>query len=184
MSAEAKAWLRRVALARRKQAHHPARSAAACRHLLAHLAPECGRPAAGYMPIRSEADPLAAMAELARHGPVGLPVIEGPGRPLVFHRWQPGCALIPGPFGTSVPADAPPMAPEVVIVPLVAFDRAGNRLGYGGGYYDRTLAGLRARGPVRAVGLAYAAQEMPHLPTEPTDQALDAIVTEAGVIIA
>ena len=87
-----------------------------------------------------------------------------------------------GPFGAMIPAAGGWIVPEILIVPLVAFDRKGGRLGYGGGFYDRTLAELRASGPVLAIGFAFAAQEAEDLPLEPTDQPLDLIVTEAGVI--
>jgi 5-formyltetrahydrofolate cyclo-ligase len=113
---------------------------------------------------------------------VAVPVIEGAGRPLRFSRWEPGCALRRGPFGTRLPEVDDFVTPEILIVPLVAFDRAGGRLGYGGGFYDRTLARLRAVRPVLAIGFAYAAQEAEGLPLEPTDQPLDMIVTEAEVI--
>ncbi|TCO70889.1 5-formyltetrahydrofolate cyclo-ligase [Rhodovulum euryhalinum] len=174
--------MRAAALERRAAAHDPARGAAAVARLLDVLAPHMGRPVSGYMPMRSEIDPLAAMAALVGHGPVGVPVIEARGAPLAFHRWTPGCAMRPGPFGAQVPDGGVPMLPEVLIVPLLAFDRTGARLGYGGGFYDRTLAMLRARGPVLAVGLAYAAQEVARVPVEPTDQLLDAIVTEDETI--
>ena len=120
----------------------------------------------------------AVMATMANDGPVGVPVIEAKGSPLAFHRWRPGCAMEPGLFGAAVPANGVEIIPQVVIVPLVAFDRKGGRLGYGGGFYDRTLEYLRMRGRVFAVGFAYAAQEAKELPLEPTDQPLDAIVTE------
>ncbi|MDJ0825118.1 MAG: 5-formyltetrahydrofolate cyclo-ligase [Rhodobacter sp.] len=179
MSAE-KAAARKAAFARRKAAHGQDLDAAAQTALRDALAPFAGRPLAGYMPIRTEIDPLPVMAGWA--GPVGVPVIEGAGRPLVFHRWAPGCAMVEGPFGARVPAEPRPLVPRVLIVPLVAFDRGGCRLGYGGGFYDRTLERLRAAGPVFAVGFAYAAQEAPSLSVEPTDQRLDAIVTEMGVV--
>jgi 5-formyltetrahydrofolate cyclo-ligase len=109
-------------------------------------------------------------------------VIDGPGLPLRFRAWRPDVALVPGPFGALVPEAGEEIRPQVLIVPLVAFDRTGLRLGYGGGYYDRTLALLRARGPVHAVGFAYAAQEAPALPSEATDLPLDAVVTEEEVV--
>lgn len=89
--------------------------------------------------------------------------------------------MIDGPFGAQVPRAGVWVTPDVVIVPLVAFDRKGGRLGYGGGFYDRTLEGLRAQAPVVAIGYAFAAQEAEDLPLEPTDQPLDMIVTEAGI---
>ena len=181
--AEAKQAARKAAFARRKAVHDPDRDRRACANLLEFLAPHRGRPTAGYMPIRTEVDPLAAMAELAAHGEVGVPVIQGAGQPLVFHRWTPGCDLKEGPFGAKVPFEEIPVIPEVVILPLVAFSKDGFRLGYGGGFYDRTLEGLRARGPVLAVGFAYAAQKAETLPLEPTDQPLDAIVTEVGATV-
>lgn len=135
---------------------------------------------AGYMPMRSEIDPLPSMR--AHPGPVCVPVIEGRGRPLLFHRWSPGMPMIEGRFKALIPAQGQPLVPEALIVPLLAFDRGGYRLGYGGGFYDRTLEMLRKTGPVFAIGLAYGAQEVPLVPTEPTDQPLDAIVTPCGVI--
>ena len=121
------------------------------------------------------------MTVLAGIGPVAVPEIVGPGRPLLFRRWTPGCALTVGPYGAMVPATGAVVEPEAVIVPLVAFDGLFHRIGYGGGFYDRTLAALRLRRPVFAVGFAYAGQEAAALPVEPTDARLDAIVTEAGL---
>lgn len=179
---ELKAQIRAEALARRAGLHDAARGAAATERLIGFLAPHQGRPASGYMPMRSEIDPLPAMAALAGGGPVGVPIIEAKGAPLAFHLWTPHCEMLPGRFGARVPAAGMPMVPEVLIVPLLAFDRAGMRLGYGGGFYDRTLEMLRARGPVLAIGFAYAAQEMPRVPVAPYDQVLDAVVTEDEVI--
>jgi 5-formyltetrahydrofolate cyclo-ligase len=144
------------------------------------LATKRGKVLAGYMPMRTEIDPLPAMA--AHQGVVCVPVIMGAGQPLRFREWSPGCAMIPGDFGALIPAEGAWVEPEVLIVPLVAFDARGYRLGYGGGFYDRTLEGLRARGQVLAVGFAFAGQEVPEVPIELTDQKLDLIVTEAGVI--
>ncbi|MHA6347143.1 5-formyltetrahydrofolate cyclo-ligase [Roseivivax sp. CAU 1761] len=172
---------RRAAFARRKAAH-AARPEAPAAHLAGVLARHRGRPLAGYMPIRTEIDPLPAMAEAARHGPVAVPVIEAEGRPLRFARWWPGAELVEGPFGARIPARTEWLEPELLIVPLVAFARSGARLGYGGGFYDRTLERLRAARPTLAIGFAYAAQEDPDLPLEPTDQPLDLIVTEAGCL--
>jgi len=183
----AKAGIRRVALARRAAAHAApdadARTARATARLLELLRPERGRPLAGYMPMRGEISPLGAMAEMACHGPVGVPVVEGAGQPLSFRGWHPGARMIPGAFGALVPRAGAQLVPEVLIVPLLAFDAAGQRLGYGGGFYDRTLARLRAAGPVLAVGFAWAAQQQPGaLPAGSTDQPLDVVVTEERVI--
>ncbi|WP_339772280.1 5-formyltetrahydrofolate cyclo-ligase [uncultured Pseudosulfitobacter sp.] len=176
-----KAAARKVAFARRKVAFDTA-APAACGVLSELLAGHRGVPLAGYVPIRTEIDPLAAMAEASAYGPVGVPVIQGAGLPLQFSQWEPDMPLRDGPFGARVPMVDAWMVPQIVIVPLVAFDRRGGRLGYGGGFYDRTLQGLRARGPVLAVGFAFAAQEAEALPLEETDQPLDMIVTETGVI--
>nr|WP_175581730.1 5-formyltetrahydrofolate cyclo-ligase [Pseudooceanicola sp. HF7] len=176
-----KAEARKAAFARRKAAHEaagPGRGGV----LSSFLAGYRGVPLAGYLPIRTEIPPLAAMEEAAAHGPVGVPVVEGPGQPLRFALWEPGCAMEEGAFGVLVPVPQLWMQPEILIVPLVAFDRAGYRLGYGGGFYDRTLERLRAQKPVLAVGYAYGAQEDADLPLEATDQKLDLIITEAEVI--
>lgn len=181
-----KAEARRAAEARRKAAREadPGAGEAARAALLALLG---GRPASrivsGYLPIRTEIDPVPAMAELSARGHlVCVPVIEGRGRPLLFREWTPGCALSAGPFGAQVPMEGAWLSPDTLIVPLLAFSGARFRLGYGGGFYDRTLAALRAGGPVFAVGLAHAAQRDDAIPVEPTDERLDAIVTEAGIL--
>ena len=176
---EVKAAARKTAFARRRAARNPGAEAAAQEALRLALAPHAGQALAGYMPIRTEIDPLPVMTGWA--GPVGVPVIRGAGLPLDFHRWTPGCAMVEGPFGASVPTEAVPVEPAVLIVPLVAFDARGFRLGYGGGFYDRTLERLRARRPTLAIGFAYAGQEADTLPVDPTDQKLDMMVTEAGV---
>lgn len=141
-----------------------------------------GVPLSGYMPIRTEINPLDAMAEASAHGTVGVPVIQAAGQPLLFSRWEPDCDLKEGPFGAQIPQVDDFFEPELVIVPLVAFDRNGGRLGYGGGFYDRTLELLRAKRPTLAIGYAFSAQEMNSLPLEPTDQPLDMIVTETEII--
>ena len=176
----AKAAARAAAFARRKLAFETGDRAAGARALLDHLYTLRGKPVAGYMPMRTEIDPLPAMVELSRHGPVAVPVIEGKGLPLKFREWTPDAEMQDGPFGARIPVSGRWMDPEVLIVPLVAFDAAGNRLGYGGGFYDRTLEALRARRSTLAVGFAWAAQEAESLPIEPTDQPLDAIITELG----
>ncbi len=175
-----KAVARTAAFARRAAAHATGQGTAA--HLDAVLAAHRGRPVSGYMAMRTEIDPAEAMIAAAAHGPVCVPIIIDKGQPLQFRQWTPGCAMTEGSFGAWIPAEGPWIRPEILIVPLVAFDRTGGRLGYGGGFYDRTLQGLRAAGPTLAIGFTYAAQETTDLPLEPTDQPLDLIVTEAGVI--
>jgi 5-formyltetrahydrofolate cyclo-ligase len=179
--AEIKAAARKAAFERRKAAFDMKKPGAAG-HLSEVLAGYRGVPLAGYMPIRTEIDPLPAMAEAAAHGDVGVPVIEGQGLPLRFSRWQPECALRDGPFGARVPVVDDFFEPEIVIVPLVAFDLNGGRLGYGGGFYDRTLERLRARRATLAIGFAFDAQQAESLPLEPTDQPLDMIVTESRIV--
>ncbi|MEO0357127.1 MAG: 5-formyltetrahydrofolate cyclo-ligase [Pseudomonadota bacterium] len=171
---------RKAAFARRKAAFDAAQPGAA--GLLSEvLAGYRGTPTAGFMPINTEIDPRPAMAEQSAHGPVGVPVIKAAATPLKFAAWTPDTAMVEGAFKAQIPADITWIVPEIVIVPLVAFDRQGGRLGYGGGFYDRTLEGLRARGPVLAIGFAFDAQEADGLPLEPTDQPLNMIVTEAEV---
>lgn len=133
---------------------------------------------AGYMPMRTEIDPLPAMA--GHTGPVCVPVIPGKDMALEFHRWTPATTMIEGGFKALIPAQRDLLVPKALIVPLLAFDRGGFRLGYGGGFYDRTLAALRGEGKVFAVGFAFAAQEIDAVPVNATDQVLDAIVTPDG----
>ncbi len=175
---EIKAAARKDAFARRKAAHAAGQGQAA--EILADfLERHPGRALSGYMPMRTEIDPLPAMA--AHQGPVGVPVIPGKGQPLKFREWAAESAMVPGEFGALIPAEGAWIDPDILIVPLLAFDAKGYRLGYGGGFYDRTLERLRARKPVIAVGFAYAAQETDEVPIDATDQRLDFIVTELGL---
>ena len=169
---------RKAAFARRKIAHDAGVGTAA--HLSAFLAGHRGVPLAGYMAMRTEIDPTAAMEEASAHGPVGVPVILGAGLPLKFRQWEPGVEMISGEFGAFIPAEGNWMTPEIVIVPLVAYDLTGGRLGYGGGFYDRTLEGLRANQATLAIGFAYTAQQADSIPLEPTDQLLNLMITESG----
>jgi 5-formyltetrahydrofolate cyclo-ligase len=132
------------------------------------------------MAMRTEIDPTAAMEEASAHGPVGVPMILGAGQPLKFRLWEPGVEMIAGEFGAFIPAEGDWMTPEIVIVPLVAYDLTGGRLGYGGGFYDRTLEGLRANQATLAIGFAYTAQQADSIPLEPTDQPLNLMITESG----
>ncbi|MGF1500389.1 MAG: 5-formyltetrahydrofolate cyclo-ligase [Paracoccaceae bacterium] len=180
-----KAALRTAAYATRKRAHAAAghaadRAAEAFLALALHPGIEV---VAGYRPIRTEIDPTPLMLRfLALGHRLAVPVIEAPGRPLAFREWTPDAPMVAGPFGAEIPAKGAWLVPRLLIVPLLAFDREGGRLGYGGGFYDRTLEKLRADSPTRAVGVAYAAQEVPTVPREATDARLDAIVTEGGAI--
>jgi len=179
--AAVKAAARKAAFARRKPLFDGA-NAAQAGYLSEVLAGYRGVPLSGFLPIRTEIDPRPAMAEAAAHGPVGVPVIMGAAQPLRFSRWTPDTPLVDGAFGAQIPAVEDFFDPEIVIVPLLAFNRAGGRLGYGGGFYDRTLEQLRERRATLAIGFAFAGQEVDDLPLEPTDQPLDLIVTETGVI--
>lgn len=176
----AKVAARRAAEARRATALAQVAPGAPAARLVAVLAAQAGRVLAGYMPMRSEADPLPAMA--AHRGPLCLPVVVGRGLALEFRAWAPGAALVAGAFGARIPAAGAMLLPEVLVVPALAFDPQGFRLGYGGGFYDRTLAALRARGPVLAIGFGLAGQIVEAVPRGPHDAPLDLIVTEAGVL--
>ena len=126
----------------------------------------------------SEIDIRPLLHALAGQGPVLLPETPARGNPLIFRRWHPGDILRPERFGTAAPTGEI-MTPGILLVPLLAFDATGARLGYGGGYYDRTLAGLPG---CRTIGCAFAAQQVAQVPTEPHDCRLDAIATERDVL--
>lgn len=177
-----KATLRRAALARRDALEIDDRlgwdEAIAARALALPELLETAGPVSGYWPIRSEVDPRPILEGLTARGiPTALPVVTPDG--LVFRAWSPWEPLVPAGFGTLGPGtDAAVLYPAVLLVPLAGFDRAGHRIGYGQGHYDRALAALRQNdGPVTAIGLAYAAQEVPTVPAEAHDIPLDIIVT-------
>jgi 5-formyltetrahydrofolate cyclo-ligase len=114
---------------------------------------------------------------------LALPVVAGRGQPLIMRAWSFGAPLVSGVWGIrEPPADAPELFPDILIVPLLAFDRRGHRIGYGAGYYDMTISDLRAMKPVLAIGLAFAAQEIAAVPTTPRDARLDLVLTERGAI--
>ena len=197
-----KATLRAAAKQRRAEAAaaHPEAGEALAERVLATVPPPAGAAVSCYWPIGSEIDTRPLMTALHRRGhAVGLPVMVGQGAPLLFRAWTPGAALEPGGFGTQVPgADADEVVPDYLLVPLLAFDRAGYRLGYGGGFYDRTLRKLRDSGTPHgsphgtpkgvpqgvplAIGVAFAGQQLSAVPREPTDEPLDWVVTEAEAI--
>ena len=136
-----------------------------------------------YWPLRDELDVSKLLADLHDEGIIcALPVVVAKASPLIFRRWRPGDALVSTDFGLAEPSSsAPEIDPRILLVPLLAIDVAGNRLGYGAGYYDRTLAELRARGPVAAIGMAFEAQRVAALPVDGYDQPLDWLVTEQSV---
>ena len=153
------------------------------RHLAAHVLGEAPPPpgavVAGFWPMGREIDIRTLLETLhARGHPVALPQTPPRGNPLIFRLWHPGIAMIAERFGTSRPSGEI-VRPNWLLVPLLAFDRAGHRLGYGGGYYDRTLASLPG---ALAIGCAYACQEVPSVPAAETDIRLPAVATERGVV--
>lgn len=183
-----KTHLRAEAALRRAEAHaaNPTAGATLSAVLPREALPPRGAVVAGYWPFRTEIDPRALMGRLARLGArLALPVTppKGSEAPLTFRAWRPETPLQPGAFGVPEPGPGcETVEPDLLLVPLLAFDRSGRRLGYGAGHYDRTLEALRARRRVVALGLAFAAQEVERTPVHAHDQLLDAIVTEAAYI--
>jgi 5-formyltetrahydrofolate cyclo-ligase len=182
----AKAVIRREAQARR-DALPPDLRAAAAQAIAARPFPVPVRPGAivsGFMPVKSEINPLPLMRVLAESGAqLALPAVTGRGQPLIMRAFAFGEALAPGVWGIREPKpDAPEVFPDIVIVPLLAFARSGHRIGYGAGYYDMTIAALRAKKSILAVGIALAAQEITSVPTTPRDARLDLVLTEREII--
>jgi 5-formyltetrahydrofolate cyclo-ligase len=178
--AEMKAEARRAALERREGCD-PALGLALTETVLREAPPPPGAVVAGFWPMGREIDirPLLLVLAARGHGIV-LPVTTKRGLPLLFRRWHPGDSLVRGAFGTQQPGpEAEPLAPDWLLVPLLAFDREGRRLGYGAGYYDRTLAALTG---AYALGVGYAAQEVPEVPAGPDDMPLQAVATERELI--
>lgn len=183
--AQQKHELRQHAATRRETLHASAAKAAegAAAVFLDRFALTAGTVVSGYWPMGSELDPRPLMERLHTLGcDVALPVTQGRDLPLLFRAWEPGAPLQSGGFGTSIPAtDATVRCPSLLLVPLLAVDKDGYRLGYGGGYYDRTLRALRGSGrPVTAVGFAFAGQRVEELPRHDGDEALDWLVSETG----
>src|SRR4051812_47784154 len=174
--------MRRDMLARRRGVHG-ARSVAAAAEVRARVLtalPPTSQIIAGYWPLGDELDCRPALGGLCEHGrTVALPVVAGQGLVLIFRTWLAGEAMEPGPFGTSHPtARAAVVEPDTLLLPLIAFDRRGHRLGYGAGYYDRTVGALRRQRSVLTIGLAYDEQEVDEVPAATHDQAMDAIITD------
>ncbi len=181
-----KADLRKAALAAR-EALPAADRQAATEALAARPFPLPVKPGvivSGYLPLKSEINPVPLLRRLAAAGAaLALPVVAGRGRPLIMRSYAFGQPLDTGVWGIREPkADAPEVAPDILLVPLAAFDRQGRRIGYGAGYYDMTINRLRGMKFVVAVGIAYAAQEVPEVPTTPRDARLDLVLTERDVI--
>jgi 5-formyltetrahydrofolate cyclo-ligase len=183
---EAKAQLRRDALARREtmpaQSRQAAAEAIAARAFPVRIA--AGTIVSGFMPLKSEINPLPLLRKLADAGAgLALPVVAGRGKPLIMRAWMWGAPLVAGVWGIrEPPPTAAEVAPDIVLVPLLAFDRAGYRIGYGAGYYDLTLAHLRKNKPITAVGIAFAAQEVETVPRTAFDARLDLMLTETEII--
>jgi 5-formyltetrahydrofolate cyclo-ligase len=181
-SSAAKTILRAAALAKRDALSETQRDAAA-QALAARGLPfdiAHGTIVAGYSPIRSEIDPTPLMRKLAAQGAqLALPVITARDAPLIFRVWSPGAELVRGPLGILEPSpEAARVIPDILLVPLAAFDRSGHRIGYGAGHYDRTFAQLRPSKAVTAAGVAFAVQEIEAVPALPHDVALDYVLTE------
>jgi len=184
--ADEKNVLRATALARR-DALPAAERAAAAETIAAKPFPVDVPPGAivsGYSPMKSEINPLPLMRRLAAAGArLALPVVVGRGQRLILREWAFGEELASGVWGIREPAaHAPEVLPDIMIVPLAAFDRTGHRIGYGAGYYDMTIGHIRGVKPVVAIGIAYAVQEIPSVPATPRDERLDLVLTERGLI--
>jgi len=181
-----KATLRREALARREALPADVRAAVA-QTIAARPFPLAVPPGAivsGFMPMKSEINPLPLMRALADTGAaLALPAVAGKGNPLVMRAYVFGEPLASGVWGIREPRpDARQVDPDILLVPLLAFDRRGHRIGYGAGYYDMTITALRARKTIVAAGIAFAAQEIAEVPTSPRDARLDLVLTEREVI--
>src|SRR5215207_9991186 len=180
-----KAELRAAALAKRDALSDEQRAAAAealaKRKLPFEITP--GMVVSGYSPIRNEIDPAPLLRKLAEAGAkLALPAVMARGKSLAFRAWSPDDRLMMGPLGILEPSPAAAeLIPDVMLVPLAAFDRQGHRIGYGAGHYDYTLAHLRKVKAITAVGTAFSVQEIKAVPALPHDVALDYVLTEKKV---
>lgn len=182
----AKKRLRAEMTEARCRVENPARAAKAVRdRFLSRFGGRLrGTTVSAYWPIREELDPRPLLHALAARGAAcALPAAVGRDRPLVFRRWRPGDALVEARFGLREPPEtAEPLTPGIVVAPLLAVDPSGRRLGYGGGYYDRTIAALRQGGEVVAVGIGYDVQIRPGVPAGPGDVRVDWVVSERRIV--
>jgi 5-formyltetrahydrofolate cyclo-ligase len=181
-----KSALRAAALARR-DALPPAERQAAAEGIAARTFPAAIAPGtivAGFSPMKTEINPIPLLRKLSGQGArLALPCIAGRGLPLIMRAWDFGGALKSGQWGIREPTpDAAEIAPDILIVPLACFDRTGHRIGYGAGYYDMTIAALRARKKIIAIGIAFATQEISSVPATDRDERLDLVLTEREVI--
>ena len=180
-----KADLRAAALAKREALSDEQRAAAAQAMAKRGLpfTIEPGMVVSGYSPIRSEIDPAPLMRQLAEQGArLALPAVMARGKSLAFRAWSPDDRLMLGPLGILEPSPAAEeLVPDIMLVPLAAFDRQGHRIGYGAGHYDYTLAHLRKIKAIAAVGIAFAVQQIKAVPAQPHDVALDYVLTEKKV---
>lgn len=146
---------------------------------------EAGLIISGTAPIKHELDPRPLMLALEQKGhKLCLPITVAPGKPLIFRAYRTGDVLKPGVWGIGMPSeDKPLVSPQLLLCPLLAFDRAGRRLGYGGGFYDATLKALRQQGKIMAVGLGFSVQEVEQVPNDADDQKLDLVITEKEIIL-
>ena len=184
--AKTKNELRAQAIARRDALSAAAREAAA-QTIAVHVLPielPPGVCVAGFSSIRSEIDVMPLMRALAARGAVlALPIVTAKDEPLIFRHWTETTRLVRGPYGIFEPSlEAEEAEPDIVLVPLAAFDRAGHRIGYGGGYYDRTLERLRKLKKITAIGVGFSAQEIASVPSSDHDARLDLVLTENGVL--
>jgi 5-formyltetrahydrofolate cyclo-ligase len=180
-----KAALRAEALARR-DALPPVTRQAAAETIATRAFPlsVAGLLVSGFSPMKSEINPLPLLRKLAEAGAnLALPTIAGRGLPLIMRAWKFGDEFKLGQWGIREPTpQAREVAPDILIVPLACFDRAGHRIGYGAGYYDMTIRALRAKKKITAVGIAFAAQEIPQVPATERDERLDLVLTEREII--
>ncbi len=177
-----KAAMRRAVLGQRRAAH-TARGAEAAAELALRVTAAVAasnNKIAGYWPLGDEIDCRPTLAALKTTGAeVALPVVAGQGQVLLFRAWAPGDPLDSGPFGTAHPSvRSAVVAPDVLLLPLIAFDATGQRLGYGAGYYDRTVSALRKDRAITVIGVAYDEQEVAAVPVDGHDQTMDAVITD------